>query len=60
MFSAAILLIIAIVVGAAYLILREANSGKAQKNYGKIMAVAIVSILAIVVLVGYTFINYFV
>jgi len=58
-FSAAIVLITAIVVGAAYLIIREANSEKPQKSYGKIIAVAMVSILAIVVLVGYTFITYF-
>lgn len=59
MFSVAIILIILIVLGAAYLIAKESNSEKANKNYGKIIAAALLGILVVVVYVGYMFITYF-
>jgi precorrin-6x reductase len=58
MFSAAILLIILIVLGAAYLISKESGSDSPQ-NYGKIIAAASIGILTVVVIVGYMFMTYF-
>lgn len=59
MLKAAIFLIILIVIGAAYLLSEEANSGNPNKHYGKIIGIALGGILAIVIFVGYMFITYF-
>lgn len=59
MLGIAILLIIIIVIGTACLITKEANSANTNKKYGRIIAPALLTILVIVVLVGYLFITYF-
>lgn len=57
-FSAAILLIMIISLGSAFLIARESKSERSNKNFGKIIGAALVAILVIVVYVGYQVITY--
>ncbi len=59
MIGAAILVIILIVLGAAYLISRESLSANEYKNIGKIIAAALIGVITVVVIVGYMFITYF-
>ena len=55
MILGAILLIIVIVLVTAYLITRETKSHKAERRFGRIIAIASIIILIVVIFAGYMF-----